>query len=52
MTTTYEDQVLRMMALLRAERPNEDDWIGWVIHERGECIECDALRRLEVELDD
>lgn len=54
MTITYDQQVRERMVLLRTERPDEDNWIGWVIaeHEQGECIECDTLRLLEFDSDD
>jgi hypothetical protein len=47
----HETQVRERMALLRRERPGETNWIGYVHaeHEPGECVECDALRRLEDE---
>jgi hypothetical protein len=50
-TMSREKQVCERMALLRAERPNEDNWIGYVFaeHEPGECIDCDALRLLDDE---
>jgi hypothetical protein len=47
----YEAKVRERMALLRREHPGETNWIGYVTaeHEPGECVECDALRRLENE---
>jgi hypothetical protein len=50
----YQAEVRERMEELRRERPDEDNWIGYVTaeHEVGECVECDAHRALAVEGDD
>lgn len=47
----YETEVRERMELLRREHPERrapEDWIGYSMaeHMPGECVECDALRRL------
>lgn len=46
---SYEAEVVERMTLLRREHPGETNWGGYATaeHEAGECVECDALRRLE-----
>lgn len=49
---SYEDKVRERMGLLGSEYPNGDYPSATFEHDAGECVECDALRRLELENED
>jgi hypothetical protein len=46
---SYEDQVRERMALLRDEHPDGNYPSAYYEHPLGECVECDAIQRLETE---